>query len=72
MGHTASRKEYLGPMFKPHHVELFYYVARYGGISAASRHIPYGLDQPAISGQITDFERQLGRSLFERRPFQLT
>lgn len=59
-------------MFKPHHLELFYYVARHGGISAAARHIPYGIGQPAISGQMTDFERQLGARLFERKPFQLT
>jgi len=59
-------------MFKPHHLELFYYVARHGGISAATRHIPYGISQPAVSGQMTDFERQLGVRLFERKPFQLT
>ena len=59
-------------MFKPHHLELFYYVARYGGISAATRHIPYGIGQPAISGQISDLERLLGRRLFERKPFKLT
>lgn len=58
--------------FKPHHLELFYYVARHGGISAASRHMPYGIGQPAISGQMADFERQLGTRLFERRPFRLT
>jgi DNA-binding transcriptional LysR family regulator len=59
-------------MFKSHHLELFYYVARYGGISAASRNIPYGIGQPAISGQMADFERWLGMKLFERKPFQLT
>ena len=42
------------------------------GISAAARHIPYGIGQPAISGQMADLERQLGSRLFERKPFQLT
>lgn len=59
-------------VFKPHHLELFYYVAKHGGISAASRHMPYGIGQPAISGQMAEFERQLGTKLFERRPFHLT
>ena len=68
---AISRKS-PDPLLKPHHLELFYYVAKYGGISAASRSIPYGLGQPAISGQISALERQLGTSLFERKPFQLT
>ena len=34
-----------------HHLELFYYVARHGGISEAVRNMPYGIQQPAISGQ---------------------
>lgn len=59
-------------MFHQHHLELFYYVARYGGISGAVRHIPYGVGQPAISGQMAAFERQVGAPLFRRRPFQLT
>lgn len=59
-------------MLHPHHLELFYYVARHGGISAAARNIPYGIGQPAISGQMADFERGLGVKLFERKPFQLT
>ncbi len=25
-----------------HHVELFYFVAKYGGIASAVRNIPYG------------------------------
>ena len=32
-----------------HHLELFYHVAKYGGVSAAARHMPYGIQQPAIS-----------------------
>jgi DNA-binding transcriptional LysR family regulator len=55
-----------------HHLELFYYVARYGGISAAVRNIPYGIQQPAVSGQILQLEEDLGLTLFQRRPFALT
>ncbi len=55
-----------------HHLELFYYVARHGGISAAVRHMPYGIQQPAISGQIIQLEEFLGLTLFQRRPFALT
>ena len=35
-----------------HHLELFYYVARFGGIGAAVRNIPYGIQQPAVSAQV--------------------
>jgi len=55
-----------------HHLELFYYVAKHGGISQAVRHIPYGIQQPAVSGQILQLESHLGLSLFQRRPFILT
>jgi DNA-binding transcriptional LysR family regulator len=55
-----------------HHLELFYYVARYGGISAAVRQMPYGIQQPAVSGQILQLEENLGVTLFERQPFRLT
>lgn len=55
-----------------HHLELFYYVARHGGVSAAARHIPYGIQQPAISAQIIQLEDSLGTTLFHRRPFSLT
>lgn len=55
-----------------HHLELFYYVARAGGISAAARSIPYGIQQPAISQQMALLEEDLGRTLFQRRPFALT
>lgn len=55
-----------------HHLELFYFVARYGGVSAAARHMPYGIQQPAISAQILQLEDSLGVSLFHRRPFKLT
>ena len=55
-----------------HHLELFYYVSRYGGISAAVRHMPYGIQQPALSSQIRLLEVDLGVTLFERKPFRLT
>ena len=55
-----------------HHLELFYYVARHGGVSAAARRIPYGIQQPAVSAQVIQLEDDLGTPLFRRRPFQLT
>lgn len=55
-----------------HHLELFYYVARHKGVSAAARHMPYGIQQPAISAQILQLEDSLGTTLFHRRPFKLT
>lgn len=54
-----------------HHLELFYYVARHGGISRAVRHMPYGIQQPAISSQMLQLEQDLGTKLFERSPFRL-
>src|SRR5436190_5295443 len=55
-----------------HHLELFYYVARHGGIMEAVRNIPYGIQQPAVSGQVSQLEEYLGVVLFQRRPFTLT
>src|SRR6185436_16062536 len=55
-----------------HHLELFYYVAKHGGISEAVRNMPYGIQQPAMSGQIIQLEEFLGVTLFQRRPFALT
>lgn len=55
-----------------HHLELFYYVARHGGITEAVRNIPYGIQQPAVSGQVAQLEEYLGVTLFQRRPFSLT
>lgn len=55
-----------------HHLELFYYVARHGGIMAAVRNIPYGIQQPAVSAQVAQLEEFLGVTLFQRRPFTLT
>ena len=55
-----------------HHLELFYYVARHGGISEAARKMPYGIQQPAISAQVIQLEEFLGTALFQRRPFSLS
>lgn len=55
-----------------HHLELFYYVVKHRGISVAARKMPYGIQQPAISGQISQLEKSLGTKLFDRRPFGLT
>jgi len=55
-----------------HHLELFYYVARHGGITEAVHNIPYGIQQPAVSGQVAQLEEYLGGTLFQRRPFALT
>jgi len=55
-----------------HHLELFYYVARHGGIMPAVRNIPYGIQQPAVSSQMAQLEEHLGATLFQRRPFALT
>ena len=55
-----------------HHLELFFYVAKYEGITEAVRKMPYGIQQPAVSGQILQLEKSLGVKLFHRRPFALT
>lgn len=55
-----------------HHLELFYYVARHGGISRAVRNMPYGIQQPAVSSQVLLLEEDLGAKLFVRQPFKLT
>ena len=59
-------------MLNVHHLHLFYHVARNGGISAGTRAMPYAVQQPAVSAQITALENHLGVSLFDRRPFVLT
>src|SRR5271170_744407 len=68
---NASRRSGAQTM-NVHHLELFYYVAKHGGISEAVRNMPYGIQQPAVSGQISQLESFLGLTLFRRRPFSLT
>lgn len=61
------------PPLNVHQLELFYHVARCGGITAASRQMPYGIQQPAISIQMSALEAALDDTrLFHRRPFELT
>ncbi|MDE2713371.1 MAG: LysR family transcriptional regulator [Verrucomicrobiota bacterium] len=55
-----------------HHLELFHYVAKHEGIAGAVRNIPYGIQQPAVSAQVIQLENDLGTTLFQRRPFDLT
>lgn len=59
-------------MLNLHHLELFYYVAKAGGITAGLRLIPYGVQQPAVSSQLSRLEASFGTALFHRRPFSLT
>lgn len=59
-------------MLNVHHLELFYYVARAGGITPGLRLIPYGIQQPAVSSQLARLEESVGARLFQRRPFSLT
>jgi DNA-binding transcriptional LysR family regulator len=66
-----NRRAQSGPM-NIHHLELFYYVAKHGGISEGVRNMPYGIQQPAMSAQIIQLEESLGLPLFQRRPFLLT
>lgn len=66
------RSAWLAHGVNVHHLELFYYVARHGGISRAVRRMPYGIQQPAMSGQLRQIEADLGLRLFERTPFRLT
>ena len=79
-GRGIATREEFAPVFQKcfdapvntHHLELFYYVARHGGIMEAVRNMPYGIQQPAVSGQILQLETDLGTKLFQRRPFELT
>lgn len=59
-------------ILNPHHLELFYFVARHAGVSEAARQMPYGIGPSAISRQLCRLERQIGVPLCQRRPFKLT
>lgn len=69
---VASCMLFDGVTVNIHHLELFYYVAKFGGISRAVRNMPYGIQQPAVSSQLIKLEASLGVALFRRRPFGLT
>jgi len=56
----------------PHQLELFYHVAKSKGVTRAVRQMPYGIQQASISAQVNALERDLGVTLYERRPFKLT
>jgi DNA-binding transcriptional LysR family regulator len=62
----------MSTLMNIHHLELFFYVAKFEGITAAVRKMPYGIQQPAVSGQLLQLEEKLGVKLFNRRPFALT
>jgi DNA-binding transcriptional LysR family regulator len=68
----GSRRLHTFAPMNVHHLELFYHVVKHGGISEAVRKMPYGIQQPAVSGQILQLEDDLGLKLFQRRPFSLT
>jgi DNA-binding transcriptional LysR family regulator len=70
--HRLAALDSVRPAMNIHHLELFYYVARHGGISLGARKMPYGIQQPAVSSQILQLEQGLGVKLFERSPFKLT
>jgi len=54
-----------------HHLELFYTVAKSGGISAAVRQDPYGIQQPRSRAD-AKLEEDVGAKLFERQSIRLT
>jgi DNA-binding transcriptional LysR family regulator len=55
-----------------HHLELFYSSPNTAESQPLVRNIPYGIQQPAVSGQIAKLEESLGTKLFQRRPFALS
>ena len=55
-----------------HQLEIYYYVVRYKGISAAARRMPYGISQPAITAQIRALEHGVGTRLLKRWPHGVT
>jgi DNA-binding transcriptional LysR family regulator len=67
---NASRQPHR--VLNVHHLKLFYYVAKAGGITPGLRLIPYGIQQPAVSSQLARLEESIGTRLFHRRPFSLT
>jgi DNA-binding transcriptional LysR family regulator len=55
-----------------HHLKLFYYVAKFGGVTAAARKMPERVEPSTVSRQLAQLEKDLGLRLLERRPFQVT
>src|SRR5262245_44615495 len=55
-----------------HHLKLFYYVAKYGGVSKAAAKMPERVERSTISKQITQLEKDLGFALLQRQPFVVT
>ena len=47
-------------------------MAKSKGVTRAARQMPYGIQQPSVSAQVNALERDLGVTLYERRPFKLT
>jgi DNA-binding transcriptional LysR family regulator len=54
------------------HLQLFYHVVRNRGISRAIGRMPFSIQQPALSEQMTLLEDDIGGKLFLRQPFRLT
>lgn len=69
---SIAALSHMGNLLNIHQLQLFYYVAVHRGITAALPHIPWGVQQPAISAQLAQLEEDLGSPLFIRRPFTLT
>jgi len=59
-------------MLNLNNVESFYHIARFGGLTQASRHVHYGITQPTLSRQLRELEEESGTMLCHRRPFRLT
>jgi len=59
-------------MINPRSVQMFYVVARYGGVGEGARHMRPQLSQSTLSEHLRELEDQLHAVLFNRRPFELT
>src|SRR5262245_12015419 len=59
-------------MINPRSIQMFYVVARHGGIGEGARHMRPPVSQPTLSEHLLELEDYLQVILFNRRPFQLT
>lgn len=59
----ASLQPQFPPTLNLQHLEKFCHVVRYGGISAAVRHMPHGIQQPALSKAMAELECEMGARL---------